>query len=177
MKKVKHTTIRNGALFCVHCGTSEPLSTPIAIDVMALKFNNFNRAHANCKKTWIEPEPDMSLTEIERLDWWMQHGERGISSLTMVHFCYNIDLKDLKMGGLGFGHPHDADDFRRCYLLVKAVPEIKKRFLALTLVSSEWRALVEVWDTLIQMFEAKNKDFHTYLENILTNAKSQKRPD
>lgn len=174
MKKTDHTTIRNGALFCLHCGTSQPIDTPIAIDVMSAMFKSFKAGHAGCKKTWTEPEADMSLSEIERLDWWMQNGERGISSLTMIHFCYNIDLKDLRMGGFGFSHPLDADDFRRCHLLVKSVPEIKKRFLALTLVSYEWKALVAEWDALTAKFEAKDIEFHTHLENILINADSKK---
>lgn len=172
-KKVTHTTIRNGALFCLHCGGSQPFGTPIAIDVMSAMFRDFNAAHAKCKKTWKPDEPNMNLNEIERVSWWMTNGERGISSETMICVCYNIDPKDM-MRGFGYSHPLDADDFRRCWLLVKAVPEIKARFVALSLVSPEWKALVAEWDALTQMFEAKSENFHTHLENILTNAKSQK---
>ena len=171
--KITHTTIRNGALFCLHCGKGQTIKTPIGISEMWEMFKDFNADHAKCKKTWTPPEPDMSLSEIERVDWWMQYGERGISSNTMVCVCYSIETKDI-MQDFGFCHPLDADDFRRCWLLVKAVPEIKKRFLALSLVSFEWCGIVEGWEALAAMFEAKDSNFHIQLEKILTDAKTQK---
>ena len=50
-------------------------------------------------------------------------------------------------------HPHDPDDFSRCYKLLEAVPEWKILVPGLAVLSKEWKALSENWDKLTEMYE------------------------
>jgi hypothetical protein len=49
--------------------------------------------------------------------------------------------------------PADPDDFRRCYLLIKAVPQWKERLVELKSLSETWSKLVDNWDKLTEMLE------------------------
>jgi len=146
MEDIKHTTIRNGKLFCLHCGGSHDISLPMALDKMVSTMEAFNALHANCVKTWEEPEPDHSLLQHERAQWWMKYGETGLSSKTMwYHFMNCADF--------AIDYPHDPSDFGRCYKLLEAVPEWKSRIKELASLSPVWKKLVENWDKLSRMYE------------------------
>lgn len=179
-KKIEHTTIRNGALFCMNCGTAEPLAIPMRIDTMTAKFRAFNKTHANCPPTWKPAEPDFSLGEMERVNWWLQNGERGASSEAIVTVCYRIKVTV----GLHYHHPHDPDDFRRCYLLLKAVPEllnpdcslpgeIRPRFKAMRNVSSAWANLVDNWQVLTEMFERRDDKMFELMQTLINEKETQ----
>jgi hypothetical protein len=111
-----NTTIRNGELFCLNCGGSYKLKYPISVDEMTKTMEVFNGAHADCPKTWTEPEADQSQDVAAKAYFWFQNGERGMSS-EAIWFCC--------MGRPSYNknHPLDPDDFKRCYKLFKAVPE------------------------------------------------------
>ena len=49
----------------------------------------------------------------------------------------------------GFGnHPHDPDDFGRCYRLLACFPAWRARIGELALESREWARLVAYWDAI-----------------------------
>ena len=48
-------------------------------------------------------------------------------------------------------NPHDPDDFKRCYKLLKQIPEWRKRLDELKPLSKEWHGLVTNWDKLEEM--------------------------
>ena len=60
--------------------------------------------------------------------------------------------------GIAINHPHDPDDFRRCYLLLKAVPEWKKDLHKLKGLSPAWSNLVDHWNELTEMFERNERE-------------------
>jgi hypothetical protein len=80
--------------------------------------------------------------------WWLDNGERGISSETMFQ-CLSGKIISNDKGC----HPHDPDDFKRCYMLLKAIPEWKDDLHKLKDLSIEWSNLVDNWDKLTEMLE------------------------
>lgn len=151
---------RNGNLFCDHCGAEHKLKFPIAVDEMAKKSEAFSVLHNDCKKTWTEPVVDQSKDTEEKAYWWMANGERGMSSEAMWR-CFMNDRNG------GNSHPHDPDDFKRCYKLLECVPEWKEKhnLRKLKRLSQQWSNLVDNWDKLTEMYE----------ENVKTNWKEYKR--
>lgn len=152
-KPINHTTIRNGNLFCTHCGGQFVLVLPMKADDVVKKTDSFNKLHADCPPTWKEPEPDQSKTVNEKALWWIANGRVGMSSKTMW----------LKFMGQPVGypnHPHDPDDFSRCYKLLEAVPEWKEKIPKLKELSPQWSNLADNWVKLTQMYESKADNGH-----------------
>ena len=143
---MSHTTFRNSQLFCLNCGCSHKLQFPIPVDKMVDATKAFDTLHADCEKTWKEPEPNMDLSWEERANWWMEHGERGTSSEVMWRTFMGFTSDDVSA-------PSDPDDFKRCYKLLKTVPEWKENMHALEELSPYWKALVGSWDKLTLMYE------------------------
>lgn len=155
MAKIEHTVFRNGNLFCTHCGMEYVLTMPIPIDQMTKTIEVFNGVHADCKKTWKEPVADHSKSIRERALWWLQYSETGASSKTMYNcLTGNRDFE--------INHPHDADDFSRCYKLLLAIPEWRKELHKLKRLSQAWSNLVDNWDKLTEMYEAKEPSSKMY---------------
>lgn len=140
------TTIRNQKLFCLNCGESHALEMPLPVDEMIKKTKAFDKLHKTCKPTWTEPVADQSKTIQEKANWWIGNGHVGASSKTMWN-CL-IGNKDFKIN-----HPHDPDDFSRCYKLLEAVPEWKLELQKLKPLSKEWSNLVDNWDRLTEFYE------------------------
>lgn len=146
-KKKEHTGFRNGKLFCFHCGDSFDLQLPQPVSFMSDIMKSFAKRHANCPLTWKEPEPDMNWNIKQRIDFWFHHGERGMSSEAIFY----IMTKGTPIFGLH--HPYDIDDFKRCYGLLKMVPEWRSRMSEMKKWSKEWSNLVDHWDVLSSMYE------------------------
>ncbi len=160
------TTIRNQKLFCTNCGGEQTVPFPIAIPMLTAMNKAFDKMHKKCKATWKQPEPDMTLSQSERMSWWLKNGERGTSSETIFQYLSGRVIRN--DNGC---HPHDPDDFKRCYMLLKAIPEWKKDLYKLKELSNEWSNLVDNWDKLTEMFEEvikTNKDNGMYdlMENL-----------
>jgi hypothetical protein len=111
----------------------------------------FDKEHENCKGTWKQPEPDKNLSVIEKMNFWLQKGEHGMSSETIFQVISGQRITDR------LTHPYDPDDFRRCYLLIKAIPEWKEELYLLKTISPVWSKLVENWDKLTEMLEEQMK--------------------
>lgn len=78
---------------------------------------------------------------------WIATGERGVSSETIVTMLAGVDL----VQGRGC-EPYDPSDFRRCLLLLEAVPELKPKMERMKFVSEYWKLLIENWDELVKMY-------------------------
>lgn len=151
MAKAKsHTGFRNEKLFCFNCGGSHDLQLPLPVKQMTDTMKAFDKLHKNCLPVWKEPEPPLGKSEIEKAAWWLRSGETGLSSKTI----YSIITGQNVMGTWGYSHPSDPDDFRRCYLLLKAVPEWCLKLDKMRKVSEVWDRLVDNWDKLSEMLEA-----------------------
>ncbi len=162
-KQTCNTGLRNRNLFCFNCCVAFPMpKLPAPVKDMTSMMTNFVELHKNCEPTWKVPEPDMNTSEFERGAWWTKHGEHGTSSQTM--WCvlaerklFDEHYKEVILSPSQFTHPSDPDDFRRCYLLLKAVPEWRLKLDKLKTLSQIWFKLVENWDKLTEMLEEQMK--------------------
>lgn len=80
---------------------------------------------------------------------WLEHGERGNSSETMFSRFTGVDLTDDP------SHPYDGDDFRRCRLLLEAVPEFQAKLSMMKVVSTQWHSLVDSWQELCDLMDGE----------------------
>ena len=141
--KTSNTGMRNGKMFCFNCGGSFDLQLPQPAKFAADMMKSFDKAHLHCPKTWEEPKADANgKTEDENAEWWLIHGERGISSETMFHH-----LSGRRIGKYE-SHPHDPADFSRCYKLLEAVPQWRPKLHRMNDVSPVWKNLVDNWPKL-----------------------------
>jgi hypothetical protein len=158
--------IRNGSLlFCDHCGGEFKLKLPMPVNEIIEKMQAFKQLHKDCVKTWQQPQPDMNQSEYERVVWWWNYGEHGLSSEAIYYTM-------IRSAKVITGHPYDPDDFRRCYLLLEAVPEWKERLDELKVLSKQWSNLVDNWDKLTglleeQMKTGKPNGMYELMQNVL----------
>jgi len=148
----KHIIIRNENLFCTHCGGERVLVYPIGFADMAKEIEIFEKTHGKCEPGWEQPFPDKSLSVREKEDFWLKHGEHGNSSMTIFEMLSKRTLPRYHQD-----HPHDPDDFRRCYLLLKTIPEWETELCELKEISPVWSKLVDNWDKLTEMLEDQMK--------------------
>jgi len=153
------TTFRNEKLFCLNCGGAFALQFPIAIDVAAKKMKAFDDLHKDCKPTWVEPKADQGKDIRARAMWWIENGEVGASSETMWG-CF------MENKYFSINHPHDPDDFKRCYKLLQAIPEWKTELYKLKQLSMVWSNLVDNWDKLTEMYEENMKTNWKHYEKV-----------
>lgn len=78
---------------------------------------------------------------------WFALGEVGASSSAMA-----MAAAGLKRQTWGPSAPYDADDFKRCLLLVKQIPEIRESFPAIAKLSPVWAGIIEHWDRLEALY-------------------------
>lgn len=147
-KTKSNTGIWNGDLFCFNCGQSQKMPLPMPITMASDMMKSFERIHKACKKTWTEPIAQPGDSLLRNLTWWLKYGEHGISSKTMAEHLGRINL-----GLKERSHPRDPSDFKRCYLLLKAVPQFKEILHDMKSVSSVWSNLVDNWDKLTELLE------------------------
>lgn len=91
---------------------------------------------------------------------WALSGDTGVSSETIACIAMGISSKDRKHGH--FDIPGDADDFGRCYRLLKAVPELRDALPLVAEVFPKYRPLVEVWDELTALYEQDEAEEPVY---------------
>lgn len=181
-KKTEHTTFRNGAFFCLHCGQSHQYVIPIPIKEMIKQIDAFNNLHRNCKPVWKQPEADLSMPIEERMKWWTENGEFGTSNQTIFSVLSIGKTKDIKFDydklikclipPTEYDAPHDPDDFRRCLLLLKNIPEWKSRLDELKTISPVWAKYVENWDKLTAMFEHNDENMYKFMISLREEIKS-----
>lgn len=143
--KTDHVVIRNQKLFCSNCGREQIVPYPIEIPVFVAMGKAFSKSHANCANTWTEPVVDPSLSEIEKAEFWYDHGERGSSS----EYMYSI--LSGKSQSINGSYPHDPSDFKRCHGLLLMVPEWRSKLDDMRRMSLVWNNLVDNWDKLTEM--------------------------
>ncbi len=151
MANKEHTGFRNGDMFCFNCGDSHKMVLPMELGKYSELLVSFGKRHKKCPKTWEEPkiEDSGAKTVDDKMKWWIDNGEHGTSSKTM----YSVMSGQAITSERNFSHPCDPDDFRRCYLLLKAIPEFKKALWRMKIVSETWVNLVDNWDKLTEMLE------------------------
>ena len=84
---------------------------------------------------------------------WLLSGDTGVSSKTIFRTLSGRRTP----GDQSAGIPHDADDFGRCYRLLKRHPEWKPRLSEVVAAFPVWGPIVREWDALCAAFEAEGK--------------------
>lgn len=90
----------------------------------------------------------------KRLLQWLLNGETGMSSKEIVRAYHDLPPR-WHLYGARRDYPLDPADFRRCLLLLEAVPEIREQAfqrLAEEPAPSPWPALVARWDEIAAVF-------------------------
>ena len=85
--------------------------------------------------------------------YWRNNGNVGLSSLTL--WLHLLDVRHPESGRVdGNAAPYDWDDFRRCYLLLEAVPEWKDKLVTMkSVVSPIWDNLIDNWENLTSLYK------------------------
>jgi hypothetical protein len=82
----------------------------------------------------------------ERAMAWVMGRDTGTSSKTIWAVMQGAPTRDAST-------PWDADDFGRCYRLLKEIPEWRPRLPEVAARYPAWTGLVREWDRLSAMFE------------------------
>jgi hypothetical protein len=91
---------------------------------------------------------------------WLGAGELGQSSMAMFQHLTGYQFPHGELTE-PTAHPRDADDMRRCVLLVKAVPALRDQLYRLGELSPTWRAIEQQWRELEEAIGAGKSD-HAY---------------
>jgi len=86
----------------------------------------------------------MTKDKNESMMKWLLSDDTGISSKNIIRRFLNLPIEP-------FGWPHDADDFGRCYRMLKICPFIK--ITLMTNVDKIWADLVDKWQELSNLYE------------------------
>lgn len=149
-----HHTIRETHWHCQRCGERVVIPTPLAIATFAELSNGYVRAHQNCREgsAPVEPPPFTGDAHARAMAW-KTRGECGMSSIAIwehMVFGRTVDA-DARF-------PLDPDDFRRCRLLLEAVPEWRPRMGQMARYGKEWAALAGAWEELDALFTEEVTD-------------------
>lgn len=99
---------------------------------------------------------------------WLGAGEHGRSSMAMFRHLtgYQFDERDLPADAAA-AHPLDADDFKRCLLLVQTVPTLRESIHRLAELSPVWGGIARAWyDLEAAMNDGKPEDVSRYINTI-----------
>lgn len=165
---VEHTTFRNGNLFCSNCGGEKKLLLPMVVEKMTDEIDAFNKLHGKCKPTWKQPEVEQSLPSMQKQQFWLDHGERGVSSKTIFSVLSGNEILPRPQ----WCHPCDPDDFRRCHRLLETVPEWRNKLHLMKDVSTPWSNLVDNWGKLTDMLKdlmsgKKSPDMYNLMQSLI----------
>lgn len=166
-KKIKvNTGLRNGDLFCFNCGESHKVQVDRGTVEYIQVVHLFEKLHQWCEKTWQEPSlsETAGMTLDGKISWWILHGDKEFSSNTMLFRFMGRPLPTLSA-------PTLPDDFRRCHMLLRAIPEFRDRLNELRDISPKWDVLVDNWDKLTRMLEAEmssgaKNDMYEFMKSI-----------
>ena len=102
---------------------------------------------------------------------WYAEGDVGQSSKFMCGRL--LDLKG------EYAHPYDPSDFRRCLLLLKAVPELKLHLKKMKDCSNIWKNLIYHWDELenLLLSECTRKEDYKFRSAPKTYARMKELRD
>lgn len=79
---------------------------------------------------------------------WLRTGERGVSSEGIFGHLTGIPIYQGRPSP-----PTDPSDFRRCRLLVQAVPSFRSKLPRMAELGPQWKAIVDHWDELCAIMD------------------------
>lgn len=81
-------------------------------------------------------------------DTWLIEGEVGTSSRTMWLALMGMIDEPRRLDGFNLGVPHDPDDFRRCLLLIRNIPEFREKLSEVSKAFPAWEPYIREWEKL-----------------------------
>lgn len=129
--------------WCMRCGVGLKVQTPMPLYLAAALMKAFAEHHGNCLEVgYQEPVPKTP-------EEWARSRDVGVSSGT-IYAAATGKLSPIRH----FDVPHDADDFGRCYRLLKLFPEMRDKLPAAAHLCPQWKPFVVAWDELTARYEA-----------------------
>lgn len=113
-------------------------------DITVRQFNSViaaaNSIIAELEQPTVKATPNMGLVA------WLKSDDTGLSSLYMASvLCGHPDFAQ-------YAHPHDPDDFGRCYRFLLAIPHVRTRLNLMAAKSDQWEKLCLNWDELERLY-------------------------
>ena len=84
---------------------------------------------------------------------WLVYGEQGISSEAMFHWLVLGHRPQHNYPRPQHNYPRDPDDFRRCEMLLRVIPELREQLPLMAEIDAVWAGLVERWDEIADLLE------------------------
>lgn len=126
--------------------------------IMNVCLRAANMVADECNRSLVKAMPGMTIQQ------WFECDEVGLSSKYMA---LKLDSGKTRLPLVGYGYPHDADDFGRCLGLVRACG-FENDIGAMYATGPEWAAIVTAWDRLVVLYETDNVSvFHEYLTSLI----------
>jgi len=169
---VAHVGLHDKLVVCFHCGARDvvihddqrhgiAINSPAWAGFVAHGIA-FEKAHAKCKETPESPSIRLEATPEE----WERGLFVGSSSGTIFTVCMGRRPMGFAADRLGAA-PLDPADFNRCHRLLRVQPEWRSRLGEVALAYPTWKGLVEHWDELTAMLEAKNPAMYDRMQVLL----------
>jgi len=98
--------------------------------------------------------PALTASIRDRLDWWLERGELGVSSETI----YRAFTGDRVVSVRAADVPHDPDDYRRCRALFDLIPEWRKDLSYLVMRYPWYKPFVNAWDEMDRLWDEEIGD-------------------
>lgn len=113
-----------------------------------------------CDRFGNYPEEIMKLPVEQRALIWATFGEQGISSRTIFAVMTGVMAYEDKFPyeWRRFNVPHDPADFRRCYLLLKLIPEWREQLEEMGKTFDNWWPFVYHWDEMTALYEQERNN-------------------
>lgn len=83
---------------------------------------------------------------------WLANGEIGASSRALFWHLNGYRLED---GYKRLAYPSDADDFRRCHIMLEQTGLLARLEQAATL-TPVWKRLVKAWPEIVALFDQED---------------------
>jgi hypothetical protein len=92
---------------------------------------------------------------------WLAIGEQGNSSSALFFHLSNVQQREPNQSS-STSYPHDANDFRRCRLMLEQVPELIAPFLTSPCqLSPTWNDIWSHWTTLCATMDCEHPEWRT----------------
>lgn len=89
------------------------------------------------------------MKTLQAANRWVMGQDTGVSSKAIWSVMMGVPVYRDGWGN----HPHDPDDFGRCYRLLKAIPAWRARLSEMSAVSKTWARLVARWHEIEALYE------------------------
>lgn len=157
-KDAPHVVIGHNSIRCINCGDELMLPLPLSVNVVVGMGEGFTKDHRECEPS----EFGRKRFEFETPDEWFKSWDTGLSSKVIYHV-----MTDTYLPGKGSELPRDADDFGRCYRLLKKFAPWRATLSRVSDRFSEWAPIVKAWAELEELFEKKEfAKLHTRLTEL-----------